>query len=203
MPPRTQSVPELRQFNTEIEWLLKSHNPRARSLFSFIRRTLGQFHLEKVCSDSEVFNEAYRRGIDFIMKGNRIYCVNAWIRKTSYNVIREFSRDRKRFHSMESKIMERVMASRLLVSEAVIERDLEAVSLALQQIMQSLSRGDRLILCLRTFENSSWKQVAQCLIELGEEPQSEAALRKRGQRIMQRMRCAYHEIRPREPFEFD
>jgi DNA-directed RNA polymerase specialized sigma24 family protein len=181
--------PELRQFNTEIYDLLRTQNPRARSLLSFIRRTLREFHIDSLHTEFEVFNEAYMRGVTFVLKGNTIRSPKAWMRTTTFNVIRELSREQRRYQPTDCENIEN-----LLVTEDVIELDIRSVAIALQ----SLELSDRRIIELKTMQNLSWKEVGQRLVELGEKHQNEAALRKRGQRAMQRLRQLYHESRPAE-----
>ncbi|MBD2465734.1 sigma-70 family RNA polymerase sigma factor [Oscillatoria sp. FACHB-1407] len=181
--------PELRQFNAEIYCLLKANNPRTRSFLSFIKRTLRQFHLEDIHTEFDIFNESYLRGVDFILKGSSIKSPKAWMRKTAYNVIRERSRDNHRCQPVESEYMEA-----LLVSEEIIELDLEVV----RQAYLELESSDRQILELRIVENLSWRDIGERFVEMGESPQNEPALRKRGQRAMQRLREIYHRSRPQE-----
>ncbi len=202
MPTQTPPSPELRRFNTEIQFLLKPKNPRARSLHSFIRRTLRQFNLNDIYTEIDIFNEAYLRGVSLTKTGTAINSPNAWMRKTAFNVIRELSRRCRREQSVVynqlAKIdqVESEVASGLkedsLVSDQVIETDIQAVLLSLQE----LDLKDSRIIQLRTIQELSWKEVSQHLVELGEEVQSEAALRKRGQRAMERLRQLYHQKRP-------
>jgi RNA polymerase sigma factor (sigma-70 family) len=173
---------KLRQFNAEIYCLLTANNPHSRSLFLFIRRTLRQFHLNDVHKESDIFHEAYLRGVAFIERGNAINSPKAWMRKTSYNIIRELGRENQRCQPIDDEYLEN-----LLVSEETIELNIEAVTQALQE----LDPSERWVLALRIIENLSWKEVGKRLVEMGETPQTEAALRKRGQRAMQRLRQIY------------
>ena len=187
MTNRTPYPLELQQFNTEICCLLQKQSPDGRSLFLFIKRSLRGFHLEGTHTEIEVFNEAYMRGVALTLKGNTIRNPKAWIRKTAFNVIRELSREAQRCQPRDSDYIESS-----LVAEEIIELDIEAVLSALQE----LELSDRLLIELKTVQNLSWKEVGQTLVESGEKPQTEAALRKRGQRAMQRLRQIYHQSRP-------
>lgn len=199
--PPAPSSPELRCFNIEIEFLLKPKNPRARSLYSFIKRTLWQFHLDGIYTEIDIFNQAYLRGVSLTQSGTAINSPKAWIRTTAFNIIRELSRTHQREQTVEynelaefdqAKLKIALMQeSNSLVSDEVIEADLQAVLLSLKELNPKECR----IIQLRTIQNLSWKEVAQHLVELGEEVQSEVALRKQGQRVMERLRQLYHQNR--------
>ncbi len=202
MPTSTPFPPELRQFNVEIQSLLKRQNPRARSLYCFIKRTLKQFHLDGIYTEFDIFNQAYLRGVELTKSGTAINSPKAWMRTTTFNVIRELSRKHRRYQSVEyDELAEadqakwEIAAMQLedsLVSDEHIEADLQAVLLALQE----LALKDRLIIELKSLQDLSWKEVKQRLITLGEPVQTETALRKRGQRAMERFRQLYHQKRP-------
>lgn len=195
MPDRTPSSPdhtphalELVQFKTEVYCLLQAQSPRARSLLSFVQRTLRQYHLEGLHHEFEIFNEAYMRGVTCILKGKSIKSPRAWMRTTTLYVICELSRASKRCQSLEHEYY----SEGLMVEESSIELDIQTVQAALRELEPS----DRLIVTLRVVEDLSWKQVQQRLLELGEPYQTEEALRKRGQRMMQRLREEFHRHHP-------
>ncbi|MBE9178117.1 sigma-70 family RNA polymerase sigma factor [Oculatella sp. LEGE 06141] len=190
MPSRIPFSPQLHQFDEEIASLLKKQNPRARSLFAFIQRTLRQFHLEGIHSEAEIFNEAYVRGATLASAGTVINSPKAWMRQTAFNVIRELSRQSRRYQSTDYEHCESGEILPLL--EDAIALDIQAVLLALH----ALEPGDRCVIKLKAIESLSWKEVKERLIAMGEKPQTEAALRKRGQRAMQRLREEYHKNRP-------
>jgi len=76
-----------------------------------------------------------------------------------------------------------------LIGAGAIEEDLGTVWMA----MQELKEIDRAILRLSIIEAYSWKQISEYLVIRGEPRQTEGALRKRKQRILERLRKLYHQ----------
>ena len=192
--------PELVRFMAEIDSLLKPNSPHAHSLAYFIRRILRQFDLNTVYTENDILNEAYLRGEKLARSGTAILCPEAWLRKTALNIVREWSRKARRHRLValdrlaandRDKIENDVTTNRAntLVDEEVIAADFEAVRVALQELTES----DRAILQLKVIQGYSWKQVSESLVRAGEPPQSEAALRKRKQRILEQIRKLYHQ----------
>ena len=192
--------PELARFMAEISFLLKPNSPHAHSLNYFIRRLLRQFDLNIVYTENDILNEAYLRGVRLTRSGTAILCPEAWVRKTALNIIREESRKARRHRPVEldgladnerDRLEKAVAEDRedVLVYAEAIAADVEAVITALQE----LSESDRAILQLKIVEGYSWRQISQSLIDAGEPWQSEAALRKRKQRILEQIRKLYHQ----------
>lgn len=191
--------PETRQFNVEIQFLLKPDNPHARSLLAFIQRTLRQFQLEDYITEVDIFIEAYLRGVRLTGEaGTAIQRPKAWMRQTALNIIRECKRDRLRY---------RLMALDELVEQAIVRQspeewesrwgdaDITEEIQAVIQALDSLEPMDRQLIWLRIIEGLSWKDVQVQLLAEGELPISNVALRKRGQRALERLRQAYHTCR--------
>ncbi|HEY9906548.1 MAG TPA: hypothetical protein V6D18_02925 [Thermosynechococcaceae cyanobacterium] len=187
--PPNHSPPELEQFKTEIEFLLKPRNPRSHSLTYGIRRLLRQFNLQTAHTENEVIHEACLRGIKLTASGEAILCPEAWIRKTALNIVREWSRQARRQTSIADKLKkDKSTNQESLVGVEVIEANFRAVQVALQE----LSEVDLAILQF-SIEGYSWKRIRERLILMGEPEQTEAALRKRKQRILERLRKLYHQ----------
>lgn len=204
----TPHSPELQQFNVEIESLLKQQNPRARSLNYFIKRQLWQFNLDGIYTEVDILNEAYIRGVSLIVKsGTGINNPLAWLRTTTWNIVRELSRSHQRYQAVAYDELLESHKSRLeigsmqsedsLISDEVVERNIQAVFSALHE----LKPRERIIVELKAMQGLSWKEVGQHLIELGEEEQTETALRKRGQRAMEQLRKLYHHKIPAKATE--
>ncbi|HEY9298733.1 MAG TPA: hypothetical protein VIQ31_20720, partial [Phormidium sp.] len=85
-----------------------------------------------------------------------------------------------------------------LVDENLINQDINYVMAALKTIPSK----DWQILELRIIKGLSWEEVGQELVKLGEKPLKNAALRKSGQRALERFRKAYHEQRPSSTSDF-
>ncbi len=199
----TPHSPELHQFNVEIESLLKQQNPRARSLIYFIKRELWQFNLDSIYTEVDILNEAYIRGVSLILKsGTAINNPLAWLRTTTWNIVRELSRSHQRYQRvaydelLESQKLRLELASMpsedSLISDEVVELNIQAILSSFHE----LTSREQIIIQLKAMQGLSWKEVSQHLVKLGEEEQTEAALRKRGQRAMERLRQLYHQKRP-------
>lgn len=202
MPLEPPHPPETRQFNAEIQFLLKPENPHARSLLAFIRRTIRQFKLGDHITEIDIFIEAYLRGVKYTQTmGATIQHPKAWMRSTAYFIIRECHRERSRYlrvasdelldHYLMRNCLSDLMADQL-VGEAFIEAEIAAVI----QAMSRLDPLERRIIELKHIDGLSWKEVLQQLILENHPPLRGDALRKRGQRALQRLRQLYHEIRP-------
>ena len=151
-------------------------------LVHFIKRTLKRFHLEQV-DFYDVVSEVYLRGTKLITSGEDIKNPGAWIRVTSYNVIREMSRKQKK-EQANSELVE------LQVSPDNYEDNNEVELNILKTSLQHLSEKDRQILELRFFKNLSWRQVVTYLASTGE-ILTEASARQRGKRALKRLKKAF------------
>ncbi|MGD1702330.1 hypothetical protein [Dapis sp. BLCC M229] len=106
-----------KSFDLAIQGLLqpnKINNPQDREslivLAHYIKRSLKQFHLEQV-DFYDVVSEVYLRGTNKINFGENIKNPGAWIRVTSYNVIREMSRQQQK-EQADSEFIERQVSSK-------------------------------------------------------------------------------------------
>ena len=88
-------------FDREFHLMLTSGSSEGCSMLAFIGRTLTQFRLNNSYNPSYILNDAYMRGIKFIESGGRIDNPLAWTRSTAYNIIRELSRELKKFLPLE------------------------------------------------------------------------------------------------------
>jgi len=197
------SPPAVRQFNAEIQFLLKPHNPHARSLLAFIRRSLKQFRLDGHLTEIDIFTEAYLRGIQYLQQAdNSIRHPKAWMRITAYNVIRELHRNQSRYAAaayddfIENDLGRQVVAQDQqvqLVDAQAIDTDIYAVF----QALRALPTCDRILIGLKVINGLSWREIRQWYGQWFDDPApSEAALRKRGQRALERLRQQYHRLRP-------
>lgn len=155
-------------------------------LARFIKRSLKQFHLEQV-DFYDVVPEVYLRGTKLIASGEDLKNPGAWIRVTSYNVIREMSRKQKK-EQANSELIELQVASENC--EETNEVDLNI----LKNSLEDLNEKDRQILDLRFFQNLSWKQVVTYLASTGE-ILTEANARQRGKRALKRLKKAFLSVK--------
>jgi len=187
--------PNFLAFNKEIALLLKPKNPQAKSLLAFIRRTLRQYQLDKTETETDIFIEAYLRGIEQMLDSpeKTIRKPKAWIRATIHNIIREKARARRKILQLTEDIPSEQEES---VDFSRIEYCLNAVA----QAYQNLEHDDRKLIELRFLQGLSWKGVHE---KLGERYLDMSTLRKRGQRVLNKLRKEYHKIVPSEDKRHD
>jgi RNA polymerase sigma factor (sigma-70 family) len=186
---------ETQQFNRDVQFLLKPNNPHARSLLAFIQRTIGQFGLQAHVTAIDVFVEAYLRGVRYTQqRQEQIRQPKAWMRSTAYNIIREWKRDRQRYSAAAfDELMEQPPTpdpdtQPARIDDSAIEEAIDSVLVALA----ALSPSDRDLIQWKVIEGLSWQQIQARLIARQEGLVSQATLRKRGQRALERLRQAYH-----------
>lgn len=186
---KSNPPPAVQKFNEEVYILLKANTAQARSLFAYIQRSLWQYRLDKRITVTDVFIEAYIRGVKYLLSsgGETIKKPSAWMRITILNVIREKSRDSKRLVSLDWDLVSETEEA------GTSETDYSECFVAIMQAFNQLSHDERKIIQLRYFENKSWQAVRE---KLGESELTLAALRKRGQRTLDKLRQEYHKIRP-------
>jgi RNA polymerase sigma factor (sigma-70 family) len=182
--------PAVQQFNEAIYVLLKANTAHSKSLLAYIRRTLWQYNLDKRFSATDIFIEAYVRGVKFLTSAEEktIKKPSAWMRRTVLNVIREKFREGKKSVPLTWEI-----ESRTFTPEPEIDFGNEDSFLAVIQAFNNLDHDDRKIIQLRYFENMKWDDVRE---KIGDAELTTTAVRKRGQRALGRLRTEYHKIKP-------
>ena len=150
----------------------------------FIKRTLKQFKLNNICVE-DVISEVYLRGVKLINSGEEIRNPGAWIRVTSYNVIREMHR-KKQKEQPNSELVELKVSPQ----ETEDNQEKEQNLLKLKKLLQTLNEKDKQILELRFFQDKSWQEVIEYLVSQGEIV-TNSTVRQRGSRALKRLRKAY------------
>ncbi|MBD1916680.1 MULTISPECIES: tetratricopeptide repeat protein [Cyanophyceae] len=183
----------VQDFNRDVQLLLKPNNPHARSLLAFIKRTIHQFGLQAYVTEIDIFVEAYLRGIRYTQQSPEgIRQPKAWMRRTAYNIIREFKRDRLRYSKAS---FNETMSDDHPISEAPeIPATDDTLSTAINSVLQALdtlSPSDRDLIQWKVVEGLTWNEVQARLVDKGEDRVSQATLRKRGKRALERLRRAY------------
>jgi DNA-directed RNA polymerase specialized sigma24 family protein len=165
---------------------------------AFIRRSLRQFCLYGLYSDIDIFMDAYLRGVDHISDPNKpdIGNVYAWMRATSYNVIRELSRERRnRFCEFTEAIEQHQHRHWTMDKFAALQNCIEERIQRVVQAFASLSEKERRIIELRFIQQLPWSDVQQQLVQdHGELPSKIPALRQRGKRALNRLRNGFHKL---------
>jgi DNA-directed RNA polymerase specialized sigma24 family protein/predicted nucleic acid-binding protein len=177
-------------FDAHFMALLELGNPKTYSRYAFINRNLRQFNLADSDGAASILNEVYLRGVQVIEQGGYINNPFSWIKAAAFNVIRAKSRQQRRLQLCSDRLLSLVEPT---VSALELEfgyNELQALRMALKQ----LDSSERIILHLRYVQELSWTEVSEQLACEGEEIRSCKALRKRGERILQRLRHLYHDF---------
>ncbi|WOD38204.1 sigma factor-like helix-turn-helix DNA-binding protein [Nodosilinea sp. E11] len=191
----SQPPSETQQFNRDVQFLLKPNNPHARSLLAFIQRTIRQFGLQAYITEIDIFVEAYLRGVKYTQQHQaEIHQPKAWMRSTAYNIIRECKRDRLHYSALAfDELMDQgQLAGDTPLPAAVDDQAISNAISAVLQALAALSPGDRALIQWKVVEGLSWQEVQTRFVAQGEDRVSQATLRKRGQRALERLRRAYH-----------
>jgi DNA-directed RNA polymerase specialized sigma24 family protein len=159
-------------------------------MLAFIKRSLAQFNLSNSYTPTWVINEAYMRGIKLLATGEQIEKPLAWIRATAYNIIREQSRELRRFSQFDESMIESHVNCSLTVFEEIEEELFERISLAFEK----LEPNEKEILILKMIKDLSWKEIKLRLFLQGKAVENEATLRKRKERALKRLRSIYHSL---------
>lgn len=176
-------------FDAEFETLLFPGSSSAHSMQAFILRSLAQFNLSRRLNVTEILIEAYVRGVRQIEKGEYIEKPIPWIRSTSYNIIREYSRECNRNYQIEEDKLESPVDCSLIDSQDINEN---RVLLAFEK----LDEEEKEILRLKIVEKLKWKEIIQVLEKRGIIFKNETALRKRKERALKHLRQIYHSLYP-------
>ena len=174
------------EFDAAVESILAIRNSDGYSFLSFVKRTLFQFRLQAMHDVLDIVVEAYLRGVRLIESGTDIKNPTAWLRRTVYNIIREYSRAERRDRRDIALIESKAMAQRLRGDE---DEQLKAVWNAFHKI----SSEDQDILVIRYFDRKSWQEIHQELQTTCDEQVDIGTLRVRGSRAMKRLRGKYHD----------
>lgn len=191
--------PETRQFNHDVQYLLQPQNPYARALLAFIRRTIRQFRLESYITEIDVFVEAYLRGVNYTRStGERILQSRAWLRKTAYNIIREWQRDQAKYcdAAFDELLEQGTVGYHQDPAQELAGQEGEWIQEEIKRVIEAfraLDEDDRTLIQWKIIENLSWQTIHDRLLAQGEPPVSLATLRKRGQRALERLRQKYHQ----------
>jgi RNA polymerase sigma factor (sigma-70 family) len=148
---------------------------------------LSKFPCLKNLDESEVLCEAVIRLKKKFIKGQIVLEVDAWIRKCSWNVVREHYRYEinRRNHEIKSVDEENGENDYLRSLDKPIE--VEEEYQFLHQALKLMNESERELLYLRFFSDfSSWKEIQQLYVQRGENI-SEPNLRQRGHRALEKL----------------
>ena len=180
----------LEQYINDINFLLSPGNSTFTSLKSAISRWLIQFRIYGSYSEAYIFNEAYIRGYLLTkQKKEQIKNVAAWLRRTSFNVIRELKRKDARFLPIFANTLDSSLKSSSYTDESDLLIDQEMIYIRLA--FQMLNEEEQEILNLKIADELSWKEI-QKEFQLRGRSVKLGALRKQKQRALNKLRENYH-----------
>jgi len=191
----TTTCSPIEQLDRMAEMMLDPAN-REIYILPFIKRTLRQFHLEGFCNESGVFNEAYMRANNKIIKGEKVKKIPAWFKGIVYNVIREIRDEKKE----EDKAIQRLYKSYVVNEIGPHLPDYATIPNChkLHKALKSISEDDIELIILHRVEGMSWKEIGDWLVTKGKEVENnqkvEQKLRQRGNRALNRLRAKFNSI---------
>ncbi|MBD1844196.1 sigma-70 family RNA polymerase sigma factor [Cyanobacteria bacterium FACHB-63] len=192
-PPASSD--EWSNFNQHFLELLNPKTSSGLALFAFLRRILQQFHLNTAYSEAYLLNEAYIRAHRLIQNnGVAILYPDRWLRKTTFNIVRELSRAYRSTESIDETAIDSIAPS--TIPDTTLKQELEVLKEALQQ----LDPEELKLLNLKIVKGESWRSIRLSLAEDGFYL-SEPTLRKKKERILRKLREIYHALKPLSDLE--
>ena len=160
---------------------------KSNALFAYVQRLIKQFNLFDVDVE-DVITESYLRAIKYIEKtGKEIHVPEAFIKRTSLNVVREMSRKRNRFQTTDYDSVQYQITADEELSNLACEEFSDTQIESLKLSLHKLKPQDRKMLILWKIDRLAWKQIVEELSADGQKLTVSAA-RKRGQRILEKLR---------------
>ncbi|MGB3517040.1 MAG: sigma-70 family RNA polymerase sigma factor [Elainellaceae cyanobacterium] len=190
-PPSDDSNTTL--LDKALDEILGKDNSYAYTMFSCIKRMLKQYQLHWRMEPHDVLHEAYQRGVAALKAGKAITNPHAWLKKTSLNIIREYSRSKKG-----------VPTDPMILSDIVSDDNKPMEKLIWQEELQDLRETIAIfareepeafeLLCLRTLDRLSWQDIAEHWSTKYRQPVNDVALRKKLSRAKKKFRLLFHRL---------
>ena len=161
-----------------------------------------------ICEPNEVISEAYIIGQQLILDGESIPNIEAWMRTTTWNLIRNSSRkhqrEQKKYKSLSSPVsnssdieLKDILPSKeepnnvyTLADKQAAEREKRKKHNRISKALETLNTEDQEILKLKLVEELSWQEIAQRLCS----GQKLASLRQKGSRAKKKLEKAYRNL---------
>ena len=168
------------------------------NVLPFINYLLRKFELSGIIEEIDILIEVYTTAIRKIREDNyHIKKPPSWFKGTALNLIRNISKEMKK----EEKVVTYLQAERYdsirnkkQVTEPVISEDNLKVK-AIIEALDCLSDSDKKIIVWRIVDGYSWSDIAEKMVECGDEAVFDnrliQRLRKRGQRAIHKLRQTY------------
>lgn len=175
-----------------IDVLSSGINKYSYPLFAFIQSMLFRFSLDGVYTPVDIFQEVYVRSVEAIRSGKAIANYSGWFRSTALNVIREHSRELRRYTDISSYD---VSVSEDTVDSILEESELSKKLKLLESSISKLSKEDNELLTLRYIRGLSWKEIAEFFRNEKGTDIPTATLRKRGSRAIEALRKNFVDVK--------
>ncbi|MCG8368690.1 MAG: hypothetical protein MJA27_35820 [Pseudanabaenales cyanobacterium] len=178
-----------------IKEILNPENPDPYSTIPYITRTLRQFHLSSRLEASDILFEAYMRGKMRVRTGTIIRDARAWLRATSFNVVREKYRKLKLQPPTDPDLLDFMSKAteKSWISQTLINSRIDTLWEALD-IMKQIQPENAELLHLKYIDGLSWREVRDLLAAKGNALVNEETLRKRASRAIKQLRQIFHEV---------
>lgn len=125
-------------------------------LINSFRIYLCKFNILGWCEPEDIMSESLVRYVEALKCGKIIYNIEAWLRSTGFNVVREFSRQRKdgkaRVTFVDTRVLDSFASSH---SNNVKDLVMEEEYSTLYKAMQKLDTKTQELLYMRYFEKLS------------------------------------------------
>jgi DNA-directed RNA polymerase specialized sigma24 family protein len=186
LAPHLEELQDRIKLDAAFEKYLRARSESGDKLFGFLKFHLRNFGLQTRYSEAYILNEAYIRSAGLIDKGETIHNLSAWLKQTSYNIMRELNRQQWKTQPFDDHLTDKYP------NPVVPEEDEKSATL--RKAFQKLDEKDQHLLELKVNQDLPWKQIQAILSqEWGENP-SQSALRKRKERALLKLRRLFDMI---------
>ncbi|PSB68590.1 hypothetical protein C7B61_00175 [filamentous cyanobacterium CCP1] len=180
---------QIQQLDAFFTSLLSKDDEGNVATLAFIKKSIRQYNTSANLSD--ILTEAYLRCHNYIERGHTITNFRGFIRSTSLNLIREYSRIESRESSLSG-----ITIDNLVVDERepykLDDIDLNVRVKNVQSALSELTLEEQEILKMRYFEQLSWRDISQKFQEKYNSQINETTLRKRASRALMKLRFLYN-----------
>jgi DNA-directed RNA polymerase specialized sigma24 family protein len=166
-------------------------------LFIAFLLDIKQFHLESMFDTAFIVNEAYKRGIEKLAKGEELGGGNyrGWLRSCGRNIIRElsreFNRDLKKTDPLSAFKLETLTAKP--TTSWLSETAGTAKHKVIKKAFAQLSQLEQSVLYAKVVDGWRWKDIRETLIQSGYEPMTENYLSQIKHRALKKLKAYFEE----------
>jgi DNA-directed RNA polymerase specialized sigma24 family protein len=173
--------------------ILGKRNPYAYTVFTFIQRLLYQYHLHARMEPYDVLHEAYQRGVRYQQTGQTIHNPMAWLKYTSLNIVREHGRSNRGVLTDPKILSEMISAGNQPMEQLLWLEELQGLRETVAAFAKEEPEAFKL-LCMRTLDKLSWREIADDLSQGDRHPVSDVALRQQLSRAKRKFRELFHRL---------